>query len=86
MRKDTRSQVDQPASASHESRVLSLRTWLAVEGKTGVEPIGERFRDQAIPDFSCAKAADGNYVASEAVPCGILGGRASPRHITPNTT
>lgn len=24
--------------------------------------------DQAIPDFSCAKTADGNYVASEAVP------------------
>ena len=33
--------------------------------QTGENPIGGRFHDQAIPDFSCAKGADGNYVASE---------------------
>ena len=50
------------------------------------EPNWGEFADQVIPGLPLSQTSDGNYVASEVVPCVFLAAPHPQRHITPSAT
>src|SRR5258707_13838285 len=50
------------------------------------EPNWGEFADQVIPGLPLSQTSDGNYVASELVPCVFLAAPHPQRHITPSAT
>ncbi len=50
------------------------------------EPNWGEFPDQVIPGLPLSQTSDGNYVASEVVPCVFLAAPHPQRHITPSAT
>src|SRR6266481_1729140 len=64
-------------------RVLGI----APESRTNRrEPNWGEFADQVIPELPLSQTSDGNYVASEVVPCVFLAAPHPQRHITPSAT
>src|SRR5260370_24014336 len=64
-------------------RVLGI----APESRTNRrEPNWGEFADQVIPELPLSQTSDGNYVASELVPCVFLAAPHPLRHITPSAT
>src|SRR5260370_14469648 len=64
-------------------RVLGI----APESRTNRrEPNWGEFADQVIPGLPLSQTSDGNYVASELVPCVFLAAPHPQRHITPSAT
>ena len=50
------------------------------------EPNWREFTDQVIPGLPLGQTSEGNYVASEVVPCVFLAAPHPQRHITRNAT
>ena len=50
------------------------------------EPNWGEFADHVIPGLPLSQISDGNYVASEVVPCVFLAAPHPQRHITPSAT
>jgi hypothetical protein len=62
--------------------------WRATGRVTGNrrEPNWGEFAGQVIPGLPLSQTSDGNYVASEVVPCVFLAAPHPQRHITPSAT
>jgi len=65
-----------------------IGTWPSTSGwrANRREPNWGEFPDQVIPGLPLSQTSDGNYVASEVVPCVFLAAPHPQRHVTPSAT